>query len=111
MAGITGPISTLPGTKHKVPHGIKCDDCNKPAIHRVQGETDSMGSEMWDYCDDCFNKSKLAPIDNSGFCDWCKRDCEIVRNCRDHEEGLCGPVYRVCDDCVIKYNESMDNYY
>ena len=52
MADVTGRISTLPGSGHKVPDGTMCDNHpDRLATHRVQGETDSFGSEMNDMCD------------------------------------------------------------
>jgi hypothetical protein len=52
MADVTGPISTLPGSSHHdVPDGMMCDDHpDRPAVTRLQGETDSFGSEMHDLC-------------------------------------------------------------
>jgi hypothetical protein len=51
MADVTGPISTLPGAVHRVPEGATCDEHpDRPAVLRVQGETDSFGSETIDYC-------------------------------------------------------------
>ena len=89
MADVTGPISSLPGSAHRVPRGAHCDECDNeisnrlgdewrasrqdsekswwndpelkrrhdeelalhPATHRMQGDTDSFGSEMMDLCD------------------------------------------------------------
>lgn len=42
MGDVTGPISTLPGHRHKLPSGATCDDHpDRPAVARIQGETDS----------------------------------------------------------------------
>ena len=47
MADVTGPISSLPGSGHSVPDGAMCDEHpDRPAVARVQGETDSFGCEM-----------------------------------------------------------------
>ena len=116
MADVTGPISTLPGSRHKPPAGTKCDDCDKPAVIRIQGETDSMGSEMNDYClthgMQAENRSAL-----SGDCDWCHNRVDVLKPTRDLDEGMCGPVYYVCDVCIKKqrdqdlkeYNEMQRN--
>lgn len=103
MADVTGPISTLPGAVHNVPTGMVCDDhSDRPAYRRVQGETDSMGSEMHDMCEECFTKyqADIAEADTSGCCEWCKTHKPKLRDRRDFEEGSCGPVYQVCDDCI-----------
>lgn len=99
MADVTGPISSLPGSRHKVPEGTKCDMCPAPAVIRIQGETDSMGSEMNDYCLACYVKVK----DNnqiSGECDYCHTRVDVLKPTRDYDEGSCGPVYYVCQPCL-----------
>jgi hypothetical protein len=81
-----------------------CDDHpDRPATHRVQGETDSMGCEMIDMCDDCYSEyKKHADEPIVGCCDWCKAPNVRVREHRDYEEGTHGPVYDVCDVCIKK---------
>lgn len=130
MADVTGPIKSLPGSFHKVPAGMTCDNPwnyhseEKLATHRVQGETDSFGSEMTDMCDECFAKcvEEEKNADTSGTCDWCKRSKPVLTPHRDYEEGSAGPVYYVCGDCIHKesiriskeldevYADSYDNY-
>jgi hypothetical protein len=110
MADVTGPISTLPGTEHKVPEGTMCDDHpDRPATHRVQGETDSFGSEMADMCDECYAKyrEEVKNADTSGACEWCKNHADKLRLRRDYKEGLYGRVYQVCDECIKKENERV----
>lgn len=107
MADVTGPISTLPGTGHDVPAGAMCDDHpDRPATHRVQGETDSMGCELLDMCATCFAAHRAAArnADTSGNCDWCKQHAPALRNRRDYEEGMSGSVYRVCTPCIDAQN-------
>ena len=114
MADVTGPISTLPGTVRTPPTGTMCDNHpDRPATHRVQGETDSMGCEMWDECDECFEKGKAeaklhAAEWATGRCDWCKKDVTDLRDRRDYEEGMCGRVYRVCGPCVVDENARLE---
>ena len=98
MADVTGPISTLPGSKHSVPKGQACDVCGKPAVIRIQGETDSMGCEMSDYCLACGVKAERYSA-LSGQCDWCHVEAEVLLPIRDYEEGMRGPVYYVCQSC------------
>jgi hypothetical protein len=44
MSDVTGPISSLPGSTHAAPTAGMCDDHpDRPAVARVQGETDSFG--------------------------------------------------------------------
>lgn len=99
MADVTGPISTLPGASYGVPNGTMCDDHpDRPAMHRLQGETDSFGCEMHDLCDECSAEFRVYRPDD-GPCDWCKEEATDRRATRDYEEGLCGPVYYVCGKC------------
>lgn len=118
MADVTGPISTLPGSWHSTPDGMMCDDHpERPAYRRVQGETDSFGSEMHDMCKECFQEYNSLPKTHCGTCDWCKSKSEDLRPRRDYDEGLAGPVYSVCGDCVKRENERLeeelygDSYY
>lgn len=102
MADVTGPISSLPGSGHSVPSGAMCDEHpDRPAVARVQGETDSFGSEMIDCCEEC-RAEMLAAIraEREGPCDWCRQAATDLRYRRDYEEGMCGRVYRVCGPCV-----------
>jgi hypothetical protein len=113
MADVTGPISTLPGSRHATPEGTMCDDHpDRPAVQRIQGETDSFGSEMHDLCQECLDEHLAAEAQyraeaRKGCCDWCKREATDLRNRRDFEEGMCGPVYRVCGACVKAENERL----
>lgn len=101
MAEVTGPISTLPGTRHSIPEGAMCDDHpDRPAVARIQGETDSFGCEMIDCCAECLTEMRAAMArQRDGRCDWCKTDARDLRDHRDIEEGMHGPVYRVCRSC------------
>jgi len=117
MSAVTGPISTLPGSAHRSPDGAMCDD--HPTVRaagRLQGETDSMGSEMHDLCQACLDTSaKFRKDARSGVCDWCKGAATDLRDRRDFEEGMAGPVYRVCGACVRRENEraqeEIDRHY
>ena len=114
MADITGPINTLPGARHKLPAGAMCDgyncECNKPAVKRIQGETDSFGSELNDFCEDCL---KLMEADEEAeratprCCDWCKTMSTTVRPARDYNEGSSGPLYDVCSPCRQKQLQEL----
>ena len=115
MSDVTGSIRTLPGSRHKSPAGCTCDDCGAPAVIRIQGETDSSGSEMHDLCQSCGDKvlsSIIEDRESPKTCDWChaKAPC---RPYRDMEEGTCGPVYMVCQSCrdadAISYAEEFDD--
>lgn len=103
MAELTGPISTLPGAHHDVPNGTMCDEHpDRPAVARVQGETDSFGSELNDLCQECLDADRAysrSPEATTGTCDWCKQEAADLRDRRDHEEGLYGRVYQVCGAC------------
>lgn len=100
MADVTGPISTLPGAAYAVPEGTMCDDHpRRKATHRVQGETDSFGCEMHDFCDECYREYKRHGVYTPDECDWCKKEAADCRPTRDYDEGLSGPVYYVCWPC------------
>jgi hypothetical protein len=111
MAAVTGPISSLPGSQHKVPEDVMCDNHSKRvATHRVQGETDSFGCEMIDLCDKCYAKHRKAMVKYReeqaiGTCDWCKNQATDLRTARDYEEGSCGPLYSVCGACIKRRND------
>jgi hypothetical protein len=115
MADVTGPISTLSGALHAVPDGMKCDHHpDRPAVVRVQGETDSFGCEMHDLCKECldddrkYENSPEAAEWRKGQCEWCKKQADDLRDARDYEEGLYGRVYRVCGACIKHQNEELE---
>lgn len=107
MADVTGPISTLPGALHRLPIGAKCDDHpDRQAVARVQGETDSFGSELMDLCQECLDAMKNA--DAGGICDWCGADAASLKPTRDYEEGSRGRVYEVCSECISRMNSRLE---
>jgi len=111
MADVTGPISSLPNSRHTVPEGTKCDEHpDRLAITRIQGETDSFGSEMHDLCQECLNKrnEEMKTLDQSGTCDWCRKLSPKLYDHRDIDEGSCGPVYRVCLECFQAERASFE---
>ena len=62
MSDVTGPISTLPGCERAVDPGTMCDEHpDRPAVARVQGETDSFGSEQHDLCAECVAAIRNQP--------------------------------------------------
>lgn len=110
MADVTGPIPTLPGSRHAAQDGAMCDDHpDRPAVRRVQGETDSFGSEMHDLCQECIDElAKHTAEARCGVCDWCKSEAKDLRPRRDFEEGSGGPVYQVCGACVRRENLRLE---
>ena len=102
-----GPTSTLPGSRAALPDGAMCDEHeDRPAAARVQGETDSFGCEYLDLCAECLDGvhvDRLAA--RIGKCEWCKKDATDLAETRDYEEGLSGPVYRVCGACRRRMND------
>lgn len=107
MADVTGPINSLPGSSHLVPMGAMCDEHpDRPATRRIQGETDSFGSEMHDLCESCYQKERRLPPP-TGMCDWCRTPRQVLKPQRDYEEGLSGPVYHVCKGCIDKLNKRL----
>lgn len=110
MADVSGPCSTLPGAAFPVSEQTMCDDHpDRPAVRRVQGETDSFGAEYYDLCQECLDEfRKHQHDDRKGVCDWCKKEATDLRKRRDFEEGMYGPVYDVCGECVKKENEYVE---
>lgn len=111
MSDVTGPISTLPGASHDLPPGTMCDEHpDRPAVARIQGETDSFGCEMNDCCQECVDEireySRSAEA-RTGQCEWCKQNATDLRDKRDFDEGTCGRVYRVCGACSKRYNDRL----
>lgn len=103
MSATTGPTSTMPGSLHKVPAGQTCDEHpERVAKYRIQGETDSMGAEFVDACEECARRILPAARERyyPGRCDICKRFADTLRKWRDPDEGLAGPVYDACEGCV-----------
>lgn len=107
MAAVTGPTSTLPGHRHPLPPSMACDHHHaRPAVARIQGETDSMGAELNDYCQECLDKynaqiQAARAAEQAGmvqnWCDHCKALIPArVWPCRDPDEGPAGPVYDLC---------------
>lgn len=108
MADVTGRISSLPGAKHKLPEGAMCDmHEDRPAVVRIQGETDSFGSELVDMCQECYDAMLAAENtvrEGGEWCEHCKGFVnEKTHATRDPEEGSAGPVYYLC----AKHRRSM----
>ncbi|MEL6236966.1 MAG: hypothetical protein AAFO57_00365 [Pseudomonadota bacterium] len=81
---------------------------DRPAVTRVQGETDSFGAEYIDMCQECREEFKRHKDEaRHGPCDWCKTNATDLRPRRDFEEGMSGPVYQVCGACVRRENERL----
>jgi len=103
----SGPVSTLPGSSHRVEPGATCDNHDdRAAVACIQGETDSFGAEYMHLCADCLKEHKEeARKGVTGQCDWCSADDVRLFHKRDSDEGLHGPVYEVCQNCINKDNE------
>lgn len=110
MAHVIGPTSGLPGTRHHLPEGTTCDDhTDRPAVARVQGETDSFGAELNDLCQECLDQFNAYQAEaRTGMCDWCNRSANDLTNRRDIDEGSTGRVYRVCGACRKAESERLD---
>jgi len=104
-----GSVGTLPYSSHTLPEGAVCDDHpNRQAVARIQGETDSFGCEFGDYCQECLDKLReyrRSPEARTGVCDWCDTEATDLRDARDYDEGMGGPVYRVCGGCIKRRND------
>lgn len=104
MADVIGPNSYLPGQLLKVPEGMMCDDHeDRLATRRIVGETDSMGSELIDWCEECYTNyiNEKETVDFTyNSCDHCNSTGIKTTKTRDPDEGLYGPVYDLCDACI-----------
>lgn len=107
-----GPVSSMPGSHHELPEGAKCDEHPKrKAVARIQGETDSMGCEYMDVCAECLKgiREYAASAEaRTGECDWCHKHATDLRDRRDYDEGMAGPLYRVCGACVKRQQEELE---
>jgi len=108
MADVIGPTSTMPGHRHNLPEGATCDiHPDRPAVARVQGETDSMGAELNDLCSECLAAEREARLEGrKGNCDWCNLPFDDLCETRDYEEGVRGPIYLVCRPCRKRANDA-----
>jgi len=100
----TGPVSTLPGTRRTPEPGAVCDDHeDRPAVAKIQGDTDSFGAEWFYVCQECLDAfleemRGEKPEAEKSACDWCSR-IDHLSPIRNSGEGMCGPVYYVCKAC------------
>lgn len=103
----TGPVSTMPGHTSIPPAGTMCDDHpTRPAVRRVQGETDSFGCESNDWCQECLDAfNAVFHEQKDGYCEWHNGPGTDIRNFRDYDEGSSGRLYMTCRECRIKSNE------
>lgn len=97
---------SLPGHRTKISEPAPCEDCGKPAVFSVQGETDSFGAEYHDLCRNC--AGKFNP-NAEGACDFCSTHSNLLKPTRDFEEGANGPVYYVCDPCINRRRERLND--
>ena len=104
----SGPVRTLPGSRH--PSTGTCDaHQERPAVTRIQGETDSMGCEYIHVCQECLDTILSNQIETKiGCCEWCKNTVELSTT-RDYEEGPSGRLYWVCTPCANTMYEYLDN--
>ena len=97
----------LPGYTRKLTTPSTCERCGAEASFRMQGETDSFGCEYLDLCESCLNKTREEM--HSQPCECCG-STEKVRPWRDPEEGLCGPVYELCQSCRQRRDQEFLAY-
>ena len=102
MSHVTGPVKTMPGTRHPLPAGTFCDQhSDVAAVARIQGETTSDRAEYIDMCQVCLDRFQLFQSEeHPGTCHKCGMFAETLRKYQDRDEGLNGQVYDVCDSCV-----------
>ncbi len=79
------------------------------ATHRICSEADSFGAEYWNMCDQCWDerqkaiKAKNEDPEQWDSCRKCRKKVPRLSSYRDPDEGMHGPVYEACPDCVSKF--------
>lgn len=100
--------NTLPGHIWPAePTDVCAKHSNRRAVKRIQTETDSMGFETVEVCQECLDAHKASERkqrtnpDPAQFmtCESCGTRDKTVRGTRDPEEGFSGPVYQWCSGC------------
>lgn len=107
---VSGPTSLLPGQTAMMNALSLCDSHpDRLSVKRIVGECDSFGAEYCHMCQPCYDAylRESEEEDLSGHCDWCKQYKSEVRPHRDFEEGSCGRVYSVCNDCIQAENKRV----
>jgi hypothetical protein len=107
-------FSNLPGQKTANPIVLKGEVCedhpDRPAVVRIQGETDSFGCEYIFFCEECeaaWDAAEAEPREDN--CDWCKSITTTCQPFRDIGEGSHGPVYTVCEACRTRaYKDAVE---
>lgn len=110
MVAYSGPTRTLPGSFHAVPEGTMCDSHPaRRAITRIQGPTDAYGATYVDGCMECRERLLLLYKNTvfPGRCSLCGLFKENVKKRRDPNEGILGPTYDICEDCVDEHSAYM----
>lgn len=110
MAASSGPVRTMPGTFYPLPEGALCDTHpQRRAICRIQGETDALGAEFSDCCAECRERVLLLQKERHypGRCQLCGLFKENLKKWRDPNDGVLGPNYDVCEDCVEQQGSYM----
>lgn len=106
-----GRVSSMPGSRHPLPAGATCDQHeDRPAVARIQGETDSFGCEYCDMCQECVDEYRAyqeQELQRPRYCEWCKQEKVGVSQHRDFEEGQAGRLYNVCADCRSEENKRV----
>lgn len=100
-----GPVSTLPGHRHRLPEGTSCDTHpDRPAVARIQGETDRFGCEYLMMCQGCYDSYQQFRLTEEQSLRRCERcgNLDTLSAVRDPEEGTYGPVYQMCGRCKRK---------
>ena len=85
------------------------------ATHRICSEADSFGAEYFNMCDHCWDerqdaiKAKEEDPEQWESCPKCRNLVPRLSTYRDPDEGMHGPVYEACRDCVSKFWKSFQD--
>ena len=85
------------------------------ATHRICSEADSFGAEYYNMCNQCWDERQAAiqakkeDPEQWECCRKCGNHVPYLSSYRDPDEGMCGPVYEACTDCVSKFYKSYED--
>ena len=85
------------------------------ATHRICSEADSFGAEYYNMCDECWDEYQAAinakneDPEQWECCSQCGKCVPHLTPYRDPDEGVHGPVYEACPDCVSKFHKHFED--
>lgn len=90
---------------------------DRKAFKRICNESDSFGSEYYNFCEECWDtyqkalEKKRNDPEQWEHCRECGAKVPELISYRDMDEGMHGPVYEHCESCHVKMNERISREY